>query len=204
MAGGRSCLRASNLGHMADNTENTNLSYDPTHVTHIRPERPAEVGVINAVIMQAFADVPGGDGHQSYMVEKLRGEGQLTFSFVSINEGRPVGHICVLPVKVITEEGNNELEGYYALGPVAVLPDLQDAGHGSALVHHAIGALQGLGAKAVVTYGTTEFFSRFGFSPVTSLTYPGHEQKELLALALDEQELPTGSLEFPEAFEAHN
>lgn len=188
---------------MAENNDTANLSYDPTRVTHIRPERPAEVGVINALVMQAFADNPGDDGHQSYMVEHLRNAGQLTFSFVSINEGRPVGHICVLPVEVTAEDGKTKIDGIYALGPVAVLPELQDAGHGSALVNHAIGALHGLGAKGVVEYGDVDFYARFGFQKADTLTYPDHDADKLLALQLTDEALPTGTLTFPEAFESN-
>lgn len=186
---------------MADTTENTNLAFDPTHVTHIRAERPAEVGVINALVMQAFADLPDGDGHQSFVVEKLRNHGQLTFSFVSINEGRPVGHIAVMPVEVTAEDGKTKLDGFYALGPVAVLPDLQGGGHGSALVNHAMGALHGLGAKGVVVYGDKDFFARFGFTPAKSLEYPGHTADQFQALSLDGEALPAGTVAFPAAYE---
>lgn len=186
---------------MADTTENTDLAFDPTHVTHIRAERPAEVGVINALVMQAFADLPDGDGHQSFVVEKLRNQGQLTFSFVSINEGRPVGHIAVFPVEVTGEDGKSKISGVYALGPVAVMPDLQGAGHGSALVNHAIGALHGLGAKGVVVYGDREFFARFGFTPAKTLEYPGRDSEQFQTLSLDGEGLPTGTVKFPNAYE---
>ena len=186
---------------MTDNSEN-NQSYDPNRVTHIRPERPAEVGVINALVLQAFADNPGGDGHQGYVVEKLRDAGQLTFSLVSINEGRPVGHISVLPVEVTAEDGKTKIPDVYAIGPVAVLPDLQDGGIGSGLVNHAIGALHGLGAAAVVVYDDVEFFSRFGFTPAKGLEYPDHDQSKLLVQALAGDEVPAGTVKFPEAFEA--
>lgn len=187
---------------MSDNTENQSSSYDPNRVTHIRPERPAEVGVINALVMQAFADNPGGDGHQSFMVEKLRDAGQLTFSFVSINEGRPVGHVSVLPVTVTTDQGKTEISDVYAIGPVAVLPDLQDAGQGAALVNHAVGALHGLGAKAVVAYGYEDFFSRFGFTQAEGLEFPAGDSAKLQILNLTEDELTSGTVKYPEEFEA--
>lgn len=185
---------------MADPNENTNLAFDPTHVTHIRPERKAEVGVINALVMQAFADLPDGDGHQSFVVEQLRNDGDLTFSFVSINEGRPVGHIAVFPVEVTAEDGKTKIDDIYALGPVAVLPDLQSAGHGSALVNHAIGALHGKGAKGVVVYGDVEFFARFGFTKAETLEFPDHDANQFQALSLDGEELPKGTVKFPAAY----
>lgn len=184
---------------MADNFENRTHSDDLTEITHIRPERPAEVGVINALVMQAFADNPGDDGHQSYMVEKLRESGELTFSFVAINEGRPVGHIAVLPVEV-DSSSSDATSGIYAIGPVAVLPDQQESGHGTALVNHALGALDGLGASAVVVYDDVEFFSRFGFEPADGLTYPDHDDSKLLIQARGEDELPSGTVKFPAAF----
>lgn len=192
---------AANETHANKTNSADRLSYDPDRITHIRPERPAEVGVINALVMQAFADNPGGDGHQSFVVERLRDAGLLTFSFVSIKEGRPVGNISVFPVEVTAADGKTKLDGFYALGPLAVLPDQQGTGHGSALVNHAIGALHGAGAKGVLAYGDTAYFSRFGFTQAAGIAYPDHDQAKLLGQSLDGEELPEGTVAFPAEYE---
>ena len=112
-----------------ENTQSTfHLDEDATEeVTHIRPARPSEYGTIHAIVMQAFADAPNASHREQFVVDELRAADALTFSFVSIKEGRPVGHVAVSPVTVeaTDDKGKKQkLDGFYGIGPISVLPEL--------------------------------------------------------------------------------
>ncbi|MFZ1772988.1 MAG: N-acetyltransferase, partial [Rhizobiaceae bacterium] len=73
------------------------------------------------------------------------------------------------------------------LGPLAVSPDFQGAGLGSALMRAAIEAAQALGHGAVILVGDAAYYARFGFSAALTgnLAMPGpFEKHRLLALEL--------------------
>ena len=55
------------------------------------------------------------------------------------------------------------------LGPLAVLPDVQGRGAGSALMHAVLGAADALEEPLVVLLGHTEYYPRFGFRPAAEL-----------------------------------
>ncbi len=54
-----------------------------------------------------------------------------------------------------------------ALGPMAVLPEQQRKGIGSALVRAGLRACEELGTGAIVLVGHPEYYPRFGFAPAT-------------------------------------
>lgn len=56
-----------------------------------------------------------------------------------------------------------------ALGPVAVLPGRQRAGHGTAVVWAALDAAAELGERLVVVLGPPGWYHRFGFRPAAEL-----------------------------------
>lgn len=51
------------------------------------------------------------------------------------------------------------------LGPIAVLPHLQQGGVGSALVHALIGAADAAGEPLIALLGDPAYYGRFGFRP---------------------------------------
>ncbi len=53
------------------------------------------------------------------------------------------------------------------LGPMAVMPDHQRQGIGSALVRAGIEHCKQLGCDAVVVLGHPEYYPRFGFTPAS-------------------------------------
>ncbi|NLH48983.1 MAG: N-acetyltransferase [Myxococcales bacterium] len=59
--------------------------------------------------------------------------GALTISLVAEEEGKVVGHVAFSPVTIA--DGS---ESWYALGPVSVLPELQNRGIGSALIRQGL------------------------------------------------------------------
>ena len=53
------------------------------------------------------------------------------------------------------------------LAPMAVLPDYQHCGVGSALIEEGLMQARTLGAGAVVVLGHPHYYSRFGFDPAS-------------------------------------
>jgi len=78
------------------------------------------------------------------------------------------------------------------LGPLAVDPELKNAGIGSALMRHAVAEAARVGHAAILLVGDAPYYGRFGFSAAKtgSLAMPGpYERHRLLALELAQDAL---------------
>jgi putative acetyltransferase len=124
----------------------------------IRDERPGDEESIRRVNAAAFGR-PG----EGTVVESLRRTGQATVSLVAEHAGEVVGHILFSPVDV-RQEGRAAWAAI-ALGPMAVLPERQGEGIGSALVRAGLARCRALGEEVVFVIGHPGFYSRLGFVP---------------------------------------
>jgi putative acetyltransferase len=122
----------------------------------IRPERPDDIAAIQAVNRQAF-----GQADEAVLVDALRDGGFAVASLVAEDAGRIVGHILFSRLPVAA--GGRIVEGA-ALAPMAVMPDRQREGIGSALVRAGLVACRAAGIAAVVVLGHPDYYPRFGFS----------------------------------------
>lgn len=121
----------------------------------VRLERPEDVERIAEVNRQAF-----GQEDEARIVDALRSAGVLTYSFVAIEDGNPVGHLAMSPVTIESVRDSRRVLG---LAPMAVLPGKQGRGIGSRLVRHALAAARQDGHPAVVVLGHPRYYPRFGF-----------------------------------------
>ena len=160
----------------------------------IRPERPADIDAIGELVASAFLGMPYADGDEADLVEALRAQGALSVSLVAQSEGAVVGHIAFSPARA-----SDGMPGWYALGPVAVLPARQRAGIGSKLVRAGLEAISGLGAVGCILTGNPDYYTRFGFVPAPQSAPPG-EPSEFFMVKLLRGELPVGSIHFHDAF----
>ncbi|KDE11982.1 GNAT family N-acetyltransferase [Rhodococcus aetherivorans] len=133
----------------------------------IRRELPADVPAIGDVHRAAFAPLTptGAEPVEPGLVEALRaGPAWLPrLSLVATDaEGTVVGHVCVT-------RGTVDGEPALALGPIGVLPELQRAGVGGALMHAVLGAADALDEPLVVLLGHLDYYPRFGFVPAAEL-----------------------------------
>ena len=101
---------------------------------------------------------------EAAIVEKLRVTCPERVSLVAVNDHRIVGHILFTPVTIETTE--REIRGF-GLAPMAVLPESQRTGIGSALVRSGIERLQESHCPFVVVVGHPEYYPRFGFVPAS-------------------------------------
>lgn len=83
-------------------------------------------------------------------------------SWVAELDGRIVGH-CISTIGAV---GEIAVPG---LGPIGVLPELQSAGVGSALMYASLGSADALGYPLIALLGDPGYYSRFGFVRSTDL-----------------------------------
>lgn len=98
---------------------------------------------------------------EAKLVDSLRGKTEPQISLVAEDErGVVVGHILFTPVKIHAASGTSEAMG---LAPMAVVPPLQGAGVGSALVRAGLAECRRAGELVVVVLGHARYYPRFGF-----------------------------------------
>lgn len=121
----------------------------------VRNETAADQGAIFALHAHAF-NTPA----EARLVDALREGGGLALSLVATLHGRIVGHIAFSPVTVVSEEGTAHGMG---LGPMAVSPQVQRSGIGSALVTEGLTRLRATHTAFCVVLGHADYYPRFGF-----------------------------------------
>lgn len=124
----------------------------------IRAEGPDDCAAVRAVNLSAFETPVEAD-----LVDALREQVQPLVSLIVEDNGAVVGHIMFSPVSL---SGNPALR-IMGLAPMAVLPERQRKGIGSALVRAGLEQCRQLGFGAVVVLGHPAYYPRFGFSPST-------------------------------------
>ncbi|HEU4492467.1 MAG TPA: N-acetyltransferase [Jiangellales bacterium] len=136
----------------------------------VRGERsgdPGEVATIRAVVRRAF-----GQEDEADLLDALRADPAwlpdlALVALLGPAPGGPVvGHVAGTRLDV----GGGAA---VALAPLAVDPDHQRRGVGSALVEAQLAAARGLGERLVVVLGDPAYYSRFGFRPARELGITG-------------------------------
>jgi putative acetyltransferase len=161
----------------------------------IHPETASEIDDIREINVAAFRDHPISRQTEHLIVDALRDDSALEVSLVAVREGRTVGHIAFSKA-VVGDSGSD----WFLLGPIAVLPDAQGQGIGSALVESGLAELRTRHASGCVLVGDPGYYSRFGFSTFPDLSYVGVPQEYVLGLPFRESS-PRGSIVANKAFE---
>jgi putative acetyltransferase len=132
----------------------------------IRRERREDQAAVRAVLDEAFGDPAAGKAPvEVSLVDALRktSEWVARLSLVAEAEDRQVvGY-------VVCTRGWVERGPALALGPLAVAPDRQRQGTGSALMHAVLGAADALDEPLIALVGHPEYYPRFGFRPAAEL-----------------------------------
>lgn len=167
---------------------------DKPHM-EIRREQPGDEVAISSLITAAFATAEHRDGTEAAIVEGLRDACALTLSLVAQEGDEIVGHIAFSPVTI---DGHHL--GWFGLGPVAVRPDRQGSGIGSALIREGLERLDHMGAAGCVLVGEPGLYGRFGFAANQSLKFPGVPAEYFHELCFTGQ-APRGVVAYHPAFD---
>ncbi len=130
---------------------------DPALV--IRRELPGDEEPTRALHDAAFGVPDGADrSAETDILDHLRADGDVldTLTFVAELHGEVVGHVVCSRASM--GEGRS-----VALGPIAVLPDLQGEGIGSALVAAVIVTADQRHEPSIVLLGDPGWYAHFGF-----------------------------------------
>ncbi|MCG5262183.1 N-acetyltransferase [Cupriavidus gilardii] len=160
----------------------------------IRDEVPNDIPAIASVVSEAFRSAAHASGTEPLIVNALRERGRLSISLVAMEGNQVVGHVAVSPVEI--SDGS---EGWFGLGPIAVLPAWQGKGVGSLLMNAALDALRRQRARGCVVLGEPGYYGRFGFVSRADLVLPDVPQEYFQAVRFD-GEWPAGTVQYDEAF----
>ncbi|MFZ5974172.1 MAG: GNAT family N-acetyltransferase [Bacillota bacterium] len=129
-----------------------------------RQETEKDHEAVRELVRLAFLNVPFGDHDEHFLVDRLRRSETFIpeLSIVAEIAGEIVGYI--LFTKLIIENGDERTETL-SLAPLAVLPEYQCRGIGSALVTEGLTLAKAMAYQSVIVVGHPHYYPRFGFMP---------------------------------------
>lgn len=162
---------------------------------NIRESEPSDSPAIDALYPRAF---PGED--LLPLVKELLADRTNTISLVATSDSTLVGNVIFTRGSVDRENAELAL-----LAPLAVAPECQRQGIGSALVGRGLRRLQAEGIAAVYVLGDPAYYRRLGFLPERSVRPPYPLPREWAdawqSQALGNGAVPTGgTLRLPECW----
>ncbi|MEO9469706.1 N-acetyltransferase [Parasphingorhabdus sp.] len=145
----------------------------------IRLEQAADHAAIYDITKRAFAPMPFSDGDEPDLINRLRDAGALDISLVAELDGKLVGQVTFS--EAFAADGS---KGWYALGPVAVEPELQSQKIGAQLIELGLAMLRERDAAGCVLIGNPAYYSRFGFRLFPNLSPDGEPAEYFQILPL--------------------
>jgi putative acetyltransferase len=132
----------------------------------IRRETEHDTDVIRAITTAAFAAgrPPGQTVPEARLIDELRA-GPAWLPALSLVAVTPAGEVIGY---VLGTRGHVGQDPVVAVGPLAVRPDHQRRGVGSALMHAVLGAADALGEPLAALLGDPAYYRRFGFELSTA------------------------------------
>jgi putative acetyltransferase len=124
-------------------------------MTIIRTEKPTDIPQVRIVNELAF-----GRPAEADLVDRLRSVCPDALSLVAEEDAVVMGHILFTPA--VIESAGRRVIGM-GLAPLAVHPDHQRQGVGSALARRGLALLREQGCPFVIVLGHPTYYPRFGF-----------------------------------------
>ena len=119
----------------------------------------------------AFWDLYAPGCVEHFLVHRLRRHAdnvpELDLVACQNDTGKVLGNIVCSKARILGPDSQSTEA--LCVGPLAVLPEYQKQGLGTALMNAAIAAAKDLGYRAMVLYGNPAYYNRFGF--VNAQTY---------------------------------
>ncbi len=144
-----------------------------------------------------------GRPDEALLVERILASDRAVpeLSLVAEEGGEVVGHVLFSHVDVLTDHGARQV---LALAPLAIRPDRQRQGIGTALTEAGLAAAGKLNEPLVVVLGHRDYYPRFGFVPSDELGItppPDYPQSDFFALPLPAYDPAIrGQVVYPPAF----
>jgi putative acetyltransferase len=169
----------------------------------VRPETAADHVAIRAVVMGAFASDTEAD-----LVDAIRTSAEYVAAWALVavdHAGDVAGHVMVSYASLVGESGSTR--PIAMLSPLAVRPDVQGIGYGSALVRSVVELADAAGEPLVILEGNPLYYSRFGFEHARPLgvelplpSWAMSEAGQLIRLAAYDGAI-RGKVAYPPAFD---
>lgn len=123
----------------------------------IRAETAADHESIRQVVALAF-----GSDVEAILVDRIRASPEYVpeMALVAEIDGDVVGHVMISHAAIRSDNGERRIS---MLSPLAVTPDRQRSGVGSALVRTATAIADERGESVVILEGSPDYYGRLGF-----------------------------------------
>jgi putative acetyltransferase len=170
----------------------------------IQPERPDDVVAIRDLVRRAFHHHPS----VADLVDLVRASPQYVaeLSLIARTGHRVTGFVMLSHADVVEPSGARH--DVLTLSPLAVAPDHERRGIGSALVRAGLAAADATGAGLVTLEGSPSFYGRLGFRfapdygiDIDLPKWAPPEAAQVYALTAYDRTV-RGKLEYPPAFAA--
>lgn len=128
----------------------------------IRQEQPGDHKDVFNLIEEAFHDMEVSDHQEQFLVERLRKSNAFVpeVSLVAEIDEQIVGYILLTKV-LIRNEDQEQIS--LTMAPVAVRPDFQRCGIGSALIRKSHELAKKLQFSSVTVLGHADYYPKFGY-----------------------------------------
>jgi putative acetyltransferase len=160
----------------------------------IRPAFAHDIAAIRGILISAFAGQAEAD-----LVDVLRVEGELVLALVAEQDGGVCGYIAFPRLKILGSSGCVDAVG---LAPLAVAPNAQRRGIGSALTREGLRLLAAYDEALVFVLGDPLYYARFGFDPEAAVPFVSiYTGPHFMALRLAANAPRGGMVRYPAAFD---
>lgn len=165
----------------------------------IRQETDSDLDAVYTLIQTAFATAEHSDGTEQDLVVALRSSDAFIpeLALVAVADAKIVGYIMFTKASA----GGQTL---LVLAPLAVLPDYQQHGIGSALIREGHRIAKELGYGYISVLGSDTYYPRFGYQPAVQLGLEvpaGIPAANFMALKLRPEAPPLcGTLQYAKEF----
>ncbi len=119
-------------------------------------ERADDIKTIHLLNLRAFER-----SGEAEVVDKLRQNSPIFYSYVARVEGQVVGHILFTPAHIV--QADDWTIAGLGLAPLAVTPEFQGMGIGSALCKEGLKRIAAKEYPFVIVLGHPKYYPRFGF-----------------------------------------
>ena len=156
-------------------------------------EEEKDFRTVENLTREAFWNVykPGCDEH--FVLHNLRNSQDFIreLDFVAELDGTIVGNIVYSKGKIVNENGMEH--EVICFGPISVLPSFQNKGIGKKLIEHTTKIAKDMGFKAIVIFGNSAYYHRFGFEAAEKFNIHTADGKNFDAFMV--KELSEGNLQ---------